>query len=565
MSNNTNKDYTQLHIHAADHPKAYAPHILILNIVMSILGAIIGLELIVRTGVAPNTSIVGALFAIIISRIPIAVLKKYQSIHCQNLIQTTISGATFSAANCFLLPIGVPVIMGEPELMFPMLIGSFLSTVIAATILYKTFDSEMFPAEGAWPPGVASAQSILAVVEKGKKALLLLVGMAIGIGGKIIGIPTDLLGVSWFGDFAAMTALGVGSIVIGIIKANGFIINIFNQSFPIITDLFGEGADLMSKQMFQYMPHGIMIGAGIISLVQCGRMLFKKSDGDSAASKFSSSMANMKKALGGGYVAYLVVAVLLAVITGIWSEMNFFQLIIWVIFSAFAAIASELIVGISAMYSGWFPGFATALIFLIVGMLIGFPAIPLGILVAYTSATGPAFSDMAYDLKCGYILRGCGHFLIVGMLIGFPAIPLGILVAYTSATGPAFSDMAYDLKCGYILRGCGQDSELELEGRKQQYYSEIIGFVVAFVLVAIMANKYFDQGLFAPVDATFAATIEAGAGAGVAKWLIIWAIPGAIIQLLGGSRQIGILFAPRLMLHLQQPLKQVQVQVWQNG
>ncbi len=501
MSNNTNKDYTQLHIHAADHPKAYAPHILILNIVMSILGAIIGLELIVRTGVAPNTSIVGALFAIIISRIPIAVLKKYQSIHCQNLIQTSISGATFSAANCFLLPIGVPVIMGKPELMFPMLIGSFLATIIDATILYKTFDSEMFPAEGAWPPGVASAQSILAVVEKGKKALLLLVGMAIGIGGKIIGIPTDLLGVSWFGDFAAMAALGVGSLVIGIIKTNGFIINIFNQSFPIITDLFGEGADLMSKQMFQYMPHGIMIGAGIISLVQCGRMLFKKSDGDSAASKFSSSMANMKKALGGGYVAYLVVAVLLAVITGIWSEMNFFQLIIWVIFSAFAAIASELIVGISAMHSGWFPGFATALIF-----------------------------------------------LIVGMLIGFPAIPLGILVAYTSATGPAFSDMAYDLKCGYILRGCGQDRELELEGRKQQYYSEMIGFVVAFVLVAIMASKYFDQGLFAPVDATFAATIEAGAGAGVAKWLIIWAIPGAIIQLLGGSRQIGILFATGLLV-----------------
>lgn len=98
MSNNPNKDYTQLHIRASEHPKAYAPHILILNIVMSVLGAIIGLELIVRTGVAPNTSIVGALFAIIISRIPIAILKKYQSIHCQNLIQTSISGATFSAA-----------------------------------------------------------------------------------------------------------------------------------------------------------------------------------------------------------------------------------------------------------------------------------------------------------------------------------------------------------------------------------------------------------------------------------------------------------------------------------
>lgn len=501
MSNNPNKDYTQLHIRASEHPKAYAPHILILNIVMSVLGAIIGLELIVRTGVAPNTSIVGALFAIIISRIPIAILKKYQSIHCQNLIQTSISGATFSAANCFLLPIGVPVIMGRMDLIYPMLIGSFLATIIDATILYKTFDSEMFPAEGAWPPGVASAESILAVVQKGKKALLLLAGMGIGIGGKMIGIPTDLLGVSWFGDFAAMAALGVGSIVIGIIKTNGFIIDIFGTSLPVITDLFGEGADLMAQPMFQYMPHGIMIGAGLISLIQCGRMLLKKSDGNSAAGKFSSSMANMKKALGGGYVAYLIVAVLLAVITGIWSDMSMFQLIIWVIFSAFAAIASELIVGISAMYSGWFPGFATALIF-----------------------------------------------LIVGMLIGFPAIPLGILVAYTSATGPAFSDMAYDLKCGYILRGCGQDQELELEGRKQQYYSEMIGFVVAFVLVAIMAGKYFDQGLFAPVDATFAATIEAGAGAGVAKWLVIWAIPGAIIQLLGGSRQVGILFATGLLV-----------------
>lgn len=501
MSNNTKKDYTQLHIHASEHPKAYAPHILILNIVMSVLGAIIGLELIVRTGVAPNTSIVGALFAIIISRIPIAILKKYQSIHCQNLIQTSISGATFSAANCFLLPIGVPVIMGRMDLMYPMLIGSFLATIIDATILYKTFDSEMFPAEGAWPPGVASAESILAVVQKGKKALLLLAGMGIGIGGKMIGIPTDLLGVSWFGDFAAMAALGVGSLVIGIIKTNGFIIDIFGTSLPVITDLFGEGADLMAQPMFQYMPHGIMIGAGLISLIQCGRMLLKKSDGNSAAGKFSSSMANMKKALGGGYVAYLIVAVLLAVITGIWSDMSMFQLIIWVIFSAFAAIASELIVGISAMYSGWFPGFATALIF-----------------------------------------------LIVGMLIGFPAIPLGILVAYTSATGPAFSDMAYDLKCGYILRSCGQDQELELEGRKQQYYSEMIGFVVAFVLVAIMAGKYFDQGLFAPVDATFAATIEAGAGAGVAKWLVIWAVPGAIIQLLGGSRQVGILFATGLLV-----------------
>ena len=56
MASNTKKDYTQMHIKASEHPKAYSPYILILNIVMSVLGAIIGLELIVRTGVAPNTS-----------------------------------------------------------------------------------------------------------------------------------------------------------------------------------------------------------------------------------------------------------------------------------------------------------------------------------------------------------------------------------------------------------------------------------------------------------------------------------------------------------------------------
>lgn len=504
MSNERNKelDYEQLHITAAEHPKTFSPNVLILNIVMSVLGAIIGLELIVRTGVAPNTSIVGALFAIILSRIPVKFLQKYRSIHSQNLIQTSISGATFSAANSLLLPVGIPVIMGRPELMMPMLVGVFIATVIDATILYKTFDTEMFPAEGSWPPGVASAQAILAVVEKGKKAMLLIVGGVIGVFGKVIGIPTDLLGVSWFGDFAAMAALGVGSIVIGVIKTNGFIIDIFGKSFPVITNIFGADADLMSQTMFKYMPHGIMIGAGMVALLQVCRMLFAKSDGDkSAAGKFTQSMGSMKKALGWGYVAYFATAILLAVITGIYSDMSVPRLIIWIIYSAFAAIASELIVGISAMYSGWFPGFATALIF-----------------------------------------------LLVGMLIGFPAMPLGIMVAFTAATGPAFSDMAYDLKCGYILRGCGADQDLEKEGRRQQYYSELIGFTVAAIMVALLANKYFSQGLFAPVDATFAATIEAGAGGEVAKWLLIWAVPGAIIQLIGGSRQVGILFATGLLV-----------------
>lgn len=484
------------------HPKALSGSILVLNVIMGVLGAIIGLELIVRTGVTPNTSIVGALFAIILSRIPISLLKKYRSVHAQNLVQTSISGATFAAANCLILPIGIPVLMGKPELMFPMLIGAFIATVIDATILYKTFDTKMFPAEGAWPPGVASAQAILAVVEKGKKAMLLLVGMVIGVVGKVAGIPTDLLGVSWFGNTFAMGALGVGSVIIGIIKTNRFSIDIFGNSLNIFPDIFGKGVKLTSQTMFQYMPHGIMIGAGLIALLQVVLMLLKRGeDSDSALGSFSRSVKGLKKALGFGYIAYFSVALIIAVSTGIMYEMSLGMLVLWIIYASFAAIASELIVGISAMHSGWFPGFATALIF-----------------------------------------------LLVGMLLGFPAMPLAILVAFTASTGPAFSDMAYDFKCGYILRGEGKDPELEKEGRKQQFIAEIVGFVVAFIMVAILAGNYFDKGLFAPVNKTFVTTIKAGTSIEVAKWLLIWAIPGALIQLLGGKNQIGILFATGLLV-----------------
>ena len=143
---------SQQQMAAEKHPKAWDPLVLLLCIPLGLGGAIIGMELIVRTGVTANTSIIGALFAILFSRIPIGIFKKYRSVHRQNLLQTSISAATFSAANCMILPIGIPVIMGRPDLMFPMLVGVTLATVIDSTIMYKCFGSEMFPAEGSWPP-----------------------------------------------------------------------------------------------------------------------------------------------------------------------------------------------------------------------------------------------------------------------------------------------------------------------------------------------------------------------------------------------------------------------------
>ena len=496
------KNLSGLNITAKEHPKWYEPASLIFATLMCILGTIIGMELIVATGTTPNTSLVGALFAIVFSRIPLSVCKKFRSIHRQNLIQTSISGATFSVANCMLLTIGIPVVMGYPELMVPMLIGCTLATIIDASILYKCFDTPMFPAEGAWPPGVACAETLLAVIEKGKKAFGIIIGMLMGAVGKAAGIPMDLLGVSWFGNFWAMMALGIGSIIIGVIKTNAFSFALFGFNFNFVDGIFGENFVYSDYISLNYLPHGIMVGAGIVSLIQCGIMLMKKSDGNtSAAGEFTSSMKNMKGALGIGFGAYAVVAMVLAVVCGLLTDMSIPMFIVWVLVAAFAALAAGLSVGISAMHSGWFPGFATALIF-----------------------------------------------LIVGMLIGFPPLALGILAGYTAATGPCFSDMAYDLKCGYILRGEGKDPELEKVGRQQQFYAELFGFAVAFVMALLFANKYFDQGMFVAVSNTYKSTIEAGTSMEVAKWLLIWAVPGAVIQWLGGHKQIGILFATGLLV-----------------
>ena len=483
-------------------PKLMEPGIFIIAVIASVLGAIVGMQVLTHTGVAPDTSVVGALLAVLISQIPIRFLKKFKNIHCQNLVQTSTSGATFSAANCMLLTIGVPYIMGYTEFMYPMLIGVTLATIVDATILYKSFGSPMFPADAPWPPGIATAETILATVRKGKRAGLLVIGAVAGWAGAMAGIPMDLFGVAWVGSVLAIGAFGVGALIVGIIESNAFAFTVFGHDFVIAQDIFGKGFVAADHVALNYMGHGIMIGAGIISLVQCGRMLFKKVDKEtSAAGQFGTSIKDMRSALGKGFIAYLLIALGLAIVSGLWYEMKPGMFILWILFAAVAALVSELIVGVSAMYSGWFPGVATALIF-----------------------------------------------LILGMLIGFPKLPLAVLAGFTAATGPCFSDMGNDLKAGYILRGRGKNPEFEKAGRKQQYFSELLGFAVAFVIVAIFAKTYFSQGLFPPINATYASTIEAGSSIEVLKWLAIWAIPGAVIQIAGGNHQVGILFATGILV-----------------
>ena len=69
----------------------------------------------------------------------------------QNLAQSAISAATFGAGNALMLPIGIPFVLGRPDLVPALFAGVFLAMLIDGYLLYRMFDSEVFPATGAWP------------------------------------------------------------------------------------------------------------------------------------------------------------------------------------------------------------------------------------------------------------------------------------------------------------------------------------------------------------------------------------------------------------------------------
>jgi uncharacterized oligopeptide transporter (OPT) family protein len=367
-------------------------------------------------------------------------------------MQTVISGATFGGANAILLPIGVLWLMGRPELVPIMMLGAFLGLVIDATILYQVFDSKIYPATGLWPAGVATAECLIAGDRGGKRARLLGVGGAVGGIGQLLGYPMDVFGVCWIGNIWALSMFGLGLLVRG-----------------YSPDMLGVDLDAL------YVPHGVMIGAGTVALCQILFLVARRSPRDSAGRASSASARAFGRGIGLGFLAFVGAATILALLAGLYAEMSPGMLLGFVLFAALAALVSELIVGISAMHAGWFPAFATSLIFLVLGMII---------------------------------------------------------------------------KAGWILRGSGRHPEFERQGRRQQYFAELVGVGVAAVVILLSYKTYFSNDLFPPVDRVYAATIAAGTSPALATSLLLWAVPGAIVQLVGGpARQLGILFATGLLIY----------------
>ncbi|MBV9018453.1 MAG: OPT/YSL family transporter [Alphaproteobacteria bacterium] len=461
----------------AQHPSTFAPATFVLLVVLCVFGAVIGVQLILQLGITPNTSIIGALVAMLLARIPGAIFARYRSIHVQNLAQSAISAATFGAANSLLLPIGVPFLLGRPDLILPMLIGAALSMLLDGYLLYRMFDTRVFPAAGTWPPGVAAAEAIRAGDAGGKRAAMLGVGLVVGIVGAWFTIPMSAFGVAFIGNVWALTMFGIGLLIRG-------------YAMPV------AGIDIAKL----YVPHGAMVGAGLVALIQVALLIARRGGEQQAAA--GTDDRQMRRALGLGSIGFIAIALLIALMGGLIGDLSPAMLIGFVVYAAFAAFVHELIVGISAMHAGWFPAFAVALITLIIGILLGFPPIALGLLVGFSASTGPAFADMGYDLRAGYLLRGEG-------------------------ANPAF----------------------ELAGRRQQLYAAMLAFLIAIPTVWFAHPSYFAQGLVPPVVKVYVATIQAGAAGDVAMALAIWAVPAALIQWLGGpSRQLGILLATGLLI-----------------
>lgn len=485
------------------HVKTFELETIFLSVIVSGLSAIISMQVLVKTGFGANTSILGAIIAMSLARIPFSRMNKFRSLDRQNLVQTMCSGAAFAASNCGILVVGIFYFVdGAMDYVVHMLFGAAIATCISIYFVYKLYDSSVYPASAPWPPGVATAQTIIAGDEGGDKIKRLVQGVVVGAVGSSIKVPAAWIGISSGASFALPMA-GIGIVFLANLwsmaaLAVGLLIRAYA---PVVLDF-----DLGKT----YIPHGIMVGAGMMSMLQVIMTLYRSSKGameemadDGRVYPLTVSHRGVTRTFYGALFANAAAATVLAISTGLPTGMSMSKLALWVTWATVSSVIAPVLVGICAMRSGWFPAFAITTIFLSLGLLMGFPPLALAILTGYVACTGPCFADMGYDLKTGWILRGKS------------------------------SDILY-----------------EMEGRKQQVIAELVGAVIGFAMVAAFMNMYFKLGTLPPVSPVFATTIKAGQNPEILGQLFKWGIVGAAIQLAFGSKKtVGVLLATGLLIY----------------
>jgi uncharacterized oligopeptide transporter (OPT) family protein len=485
------------------HVKTLEVETMFLSFAVSALSAVISMQVLVKTGFGANTSILGAIIAMSLARIPFSRLDKFRSVDRQNLVQTMCSGAGFAASNCGILAVGILYFVdGAMDYVWYMLVGCAIATCVSVYFVYRLFDSGVYPASAAWPPGVATAQTIIAGDEGGEKIKRLIQGLVAGIVGSAIKVPSAWIGIPGAASYGLPMA-GIGIVFLANLWSMGALaVGLIIRAYAPVAFGFDLGKT--------YIPHGFMVGAGIMSLLQMIATLYRNSKGQAAeVSEDGNTYActvshrNVNRAVLGSAVVNAAVGLVLAAVVGLMSQMSPARLALWIAWMTFSSVVAPMLVGVCSMRSGWFPAFAITTIF-----------------------------------------------LSLGLLMGFPVIGLTILTAYVVCTGPCFADMGYDLKTGWILRGRGSRVEYELDGRRQQMIAEIIGAVVGFAVVAVFMNMYFKLQTLPPVSPVFASAIKAGQNSEILRELLMWSVPGGLIQLAFGSKKtVGVLLATGLLIN----------------
>ena len=290
------------------HPRFLEPASLVLIAPLCIIGAFIGMRLIVTLGITANTSLIGALAAMVLARIPLAAFARYRSIHMQNLAQSAISAATFGAGNALMLPIGIPFVLGRPDLVPALFAGVFLAMLIDGYMLYRMFDSR----------GVSGDRCLAARRGGGGSDPRRRRGRQEGgdTGRRRAGRHRRQLadrpgamsafGVAFIGNIWALTMFGVGLLL------RGYSALLFNH--PLFAALI-PGGDINKA----YVPHGMMVGAGIVALIQVGIIILRRGGTHAGATR---TPAEVRRSLGLGIGAYVIIAMVIALLGGLVAQLS---------------------------------------------------------------------------------------------------------------------------------------------------------------------------------------------------------------------------------------------------
>ena len=283
--------------------KAFEPATVFIGTILAVLSAIVCMQILGKVGVSANTSILGAIFAMLVSRIPATSMKGFKNLERQNYIQTISSGAGFAASNCGLTAIAILFVLGETNAILPMALGCLFGTAASIFVVGQLYDSSIFPAEESWAPGIATAEVLEAGDEGGSKAKRIIEGIVVGMVGSHFKLPVAAVGITFITSLASITALGVGLIIRGYSgQVTGF-------------DLGGT-----------YIPQGFMIGAGAIALIQSIVSIVSsshKNHEDTAKNKNCTvTDEKAKKTIAMSFGIHVVGAILTGLLTGILTDMS---------------------------------------------------------------------------------------------------------------------------------------------------------------------------------------------------------------------------------------------------